>query len=290
MKIKKILAIIMAICLSVTMLAACGENEGESETSKKPAASAATEKPAATATAEATPTEEPTPKPTPVPVAEDPEVDAKLFRFHYADEYMWAAEGFMTSDDVKLGETAAGFACEYSYEEGEGLKIEVLLEDPYFMIPGTGEDGESSFNLEDYPVFKIRLKNETLATLFEAFATKNPLGANAAEHFAFEISAEDTEYKDYIFDFSANKDDAYFSNLMPLGGIRMDCLSISQDQIDEGNTIVYIDYFGFFKTVEDAENWNPAHVTAAAADETPAATGEVGTDEAADGTPEAAEG
>ena len=52
-----------------------------------------------------------------------------------------------------------------------------------------------------------------------------------------------------------------FENLKPVGGIRLDCLSITQEQLDEGSGSVYVDYFGFFKTVEDAQNWNPAHVT-----------------------------
>ena len=74
-----------------------------------------------------------------------------------------------------------------------------------------------------------------------------------------------TIHKDYIFDF-ATKGDEYFTNLKPVGGIRLDCLSITQEQLDEGSGSVYVDYFGFFKTVEDAQNWNPAHVVPATAE------------------------
>ena len=261
MKLKKVLVLIMAVCLSVSLFAACGSDEGTADATKAPASKA----PAASATVAPTeaptaaPTEAPTEAPTAAPFVEDPAVDAILYRFHHADKYMWEVESFMSSDDTGVGQTAMGAACNYWHEEGEGLAVEVLLEDPYFMIIGT-ESGES-FNLADYPVFKIRLKNETLATQFEAFICAKT-HAQAGEEFRVDISSEDTEYKDYIVDFTQIKDQAYVDGKAPVGGIRMDTVHISgTDLSDSESAMVYIDYFGFFKTVEDAQNWNPSHVT-----------------------------
>lgn len=248
MKIKKVLVLIMAICLSISLFAACGGVEGGLEATKSPAS----ESPATEAPATETPTVAPTEEPTKEPVAEDPEVDAKLFRFHVADNYMWDTETFITSDESGVGETFLGVACNYWYEDGEGLAIEVLLVDPYFTLPNTGENGEE-FSLADYPIFKVRLKNETLATKFEAF-----IGAGdhvvPGDEFQIDISSEDTEYKDY-------KGQSYIDGRTTVGSIRLDGLSISETELAEsGSAILYIDYFGFFKTVEDANAWNPAHV------------------------------
>ena len=258
MKLKKVLVLIMAVCLSVSLFAACGSDEGTADATKAPASKA----PAASATVA------PTEAPTAAPFVEDPAVDAILYRFHHADKYMWEVESFMSSDDTGVGQTALGAACNYWYEEGEGLAVEVLLEDPYFMIIGT-ESGES-FNLADYPVFKIRLKNETLATQFEAFICAKT-HAQAGEEFRVDISSEDTEYKDYIVDFTQIKDQAYIDGKAPVGGIRMDGLQISEEELTERDSnMLYIDYFGFFKTVEEAQNWNPSHVTPVETPETEA--------------------
>ena len=265
MKIKKVLVLIMAICLSVSLFAACGGDEGGSEATKSPASKSpasqapATESPATEAPATETPTVAPTEEPTKEPVPEDPEVDAKLFRFHVADKYMWDTETFITSDDSGVGQTALGTACNYWYEDGEGLAIEVLLVDPYFTLPNTGENGEE-FSLADYPIFKVRLKNETLAPKFEAF-----IGAAAhvapGDEFQIEISSEDTEYKDYVVNLAEIKGQSYIDGRTTVGSIRLDGLSISDTELAESDSaILYVDYFGFFKTVEDANAWNPAHV------------------------------
>ena len=261
MKLKKVLVLIMAVCLSVSLFAACGSDEGTTNATKAPASKA----PAASATVAPTqaptkaPTAEPTEAPTPKPFVEDPAVDAILYRFHHADKYMWEVEDFISSDDTGVGQTAIGVACNYWHEEDEGLAIEVLLTDPYFMLTGKGDAGKE-FNLADYPIFKIRLKNETLATKFEAFVCAGA-HAKGGEEFQIDITAEDTEYKEYIVNFAEIKDQAYMDAKAPVGAIRMDALSISDAEISEGDSsTIYVDYFGFFKTVEDAQNWNPSHV------------------------------
>ena len=45
--------------------------------------------------------------------------------------------------------------------------------------------------------------------------------------------------------------------------LRFDALAITPEtfaNMDPESAYLYIEYFGFFKTVEDAQNWNPAHV------------------------------
>ena len=261
MKLKKVLVLIMAVCLSVSLFAACGSDEGTADATKAPASKA----PAASATVAPTvaptaaPTEAPTEAPTAAPFVEDPAVDAILYRFHHADKYMWEVEDFMTSDDTGVGQTALGAACNYWHEEGEGLAIEIVLEDPYFRMPFTGETGEE-FNLSEYPIFKIRLKNETVANDFEMFLGKS--GIAPGDEFRVEISTEDTEYKDYIVNLAEIKGQTYVDERVPVKGLRMDALHFDAGELDSSDSkMIYIDYFGFFKTVEEAQNWNPSHVT-----------------------------
>ena len=113
---------------------------------------------------------------------------------------------------------------------------------------------------------KVRLKNETLAPKFEAF-----IGAGAhvapGDEFQIDISSEDTEYKEYVVNLAEIKSQSYIDGRTTVGSIRLDGLSISETELAEsGSAILYIDYFGFFKTVEDAQNWNPAHVVPATAE------------------------
>ena len=281
MNIKKLLVFIMTICLIASIIAACGSDQGTTTDATKAPASKA---PAASATVVPTvaPTAEPTEAPTPKPFVEDPEVDAVLYRFYHADKYMWEVEEFMTSDDTGVGHTALGAACNYWHGEDEGLAIEILLTDPYFMILGT-ETGES-FNLADYPVFKVRLKNETIAEKFELYVCAKNY-AQSGESFQIDITAEDTEYKEYIVNFAEIKDQAYMDAKAPVGGIRMDGLQISESELAESDSnMLYVDYFGFFKTVEDAQNWNPSHVAPVETPET-----EAPSTDAADATAEATE-
>ena len=57
------------------------------------------------------------------------------------------------------------------------------------------------------------------------------------------------------------KGQSYIDGRTTVGSVRLDGLSISETELAETDSaILYIDYFGFFKTVEDANAWNPAHV------------------------------
>ena len=52
-----------------------------------------------------------------------------------------------------------------------------------------------------------------------------------------------------------------------LACVRLDIVNLTpwKDQIEEkagdGTYMIYLDYFGFFKTVEDAQNWVPSHLS-----------------------------
>ena len=258
----------MVMCLTASLFAACGETEATPDATKAPTA-AATATAVATATATAAPTEAPTEEPTEAPTeaptkapsAADPEVDAKLYRFYNPDDYMWASESFITSEDEGTGLTAVGPACIYFYDEDESaLCIQLTNYDPYFPIKG-GEDGEN-FNLSEYPVFKIRLKNETCFEMFETFLMIGT-GATGDDNFRFEITSEDEEYKEYIIDIGEKNGQEFLTKRDPISGVRLDALAIGPESVNDlanPSPYLFIEYFGFFKTVEDAQNWNPAHV------------------------------
>lgn len=259
---KKVLSLLLVLCLCMAMFVACAEDK-DPEATKAPEAdptAVATTAPTKGPTAEPTPT--PTPKPTIDPALLDPEVDAVLHRFW--DEYMnmWEAPNFMTSDDV--GYAPIGDTCEYYYEEGNGLVIKILANDPYFYMPVTGELGEP-WSFYDYPVMKVRIKNPTPVPIFEMFvcAEGADLGAAVVQ---YQISTGDTEFKDYIIDLAEVKGQNFVdaADGLNVQYLRLDALSVdaylTQLQ-EEGEFYFYVDYIGFFKTVEDAENWNPAHVT-----------------------------
>ena len=264
---KKLLSLIMVMCLSVSLFAGCGGEETSSDATKAPSASAP-------ATAPATATAKPTEKATTAPSAdatatpttkpdgkEDPEVDAKLYRFYNPDKYMWDSESFISSEDEGTGLTAVGPACIYFYDEDESaLCIQLTNYDPYFPIKG-GEDGEN-FNLSEYPVFKIRLKNETCFEMFETFLMIGT-GATGDDNFRFEITSEDEEYKEYIVDIGEKNGQEFLTKRDPISGVRLDALAIGEESVNDlanPSPYLFIEYFGFFKTVEDAQNWNPAHV------------------------------
>ena len=249
---KKAVLFLLTVCLCVTLFAGCGDNsDKDSEPTQAP-----------TAVPTQAPTQAPTPVPTATPeptpsidyTAKDPEVDAFLYRFYNDEDYMWKADGFISADEQGSGHTAKGEACHYYFDEN-ALAVEVLIDDPYFLISAT-ETGEK-LDLSQYPVFKIRLKNETVCTIFEAHA-QITAGAKGEDNFRFDISAEDEDFVDYIFDLSEKKGQAFLDARTALYGIRLDGLAISPELFaDSDSPYFYVQYFGFFKTVEDAQNWNP---------------------------------
>lgn len=210
------------------------------------------------------PTQAPTPTPTAVPtqtpVKDEEEVDAILYRFYAPDNYMWKSDTFINSKATGVGMTATGPACTYFCDPVErALVIQIHTVDPYFAIKG-GEDGKT-FNLSEYPVFKIRLKNETVSTTFETHLMITN-GATYGDRISFFISGEDKTFKNYVYDIGQQKGPSFLAARNPISGIRLDGLSIYQHELEmsEATPYLHIEYFGFFKTMEDAVRWNPPHL------------------------------
>lgn len=258
---KKAVLFLLAICMCLTLFVACGDDSSTNADQTAEPTAALTMPPTIAPTQGPTPVPTATPAPTPVYdyTAADPEVDAFLYRFYDPENYMWKAESFISTEDTGSGMTAKGEACVYYYDDNS-LCVEVLIDDPYFLISAT-ETGEK-LDLSQYPVFKIRMKNETVAEAFEAFA-QITAGAKAADNFRFDISSEDNDYVDYIFDISTLGQD-FLDARKEVYGIRLDGIVIDAAQLSECDApYFYVQYFGFFKTVEDAENWNPGFINSA---------------------------
>lgn len=158
-------------------------------------------------------------------------------------------------------------AAELEFEEDAGLKITVQSGDPYFLIVPASDTGET-FSLEEYPVLKIRIKNESPSTTGEFFIARN--GQNnvaAGDEIQYDITANDTEFKEYIVNLKELKGESFVS-AGDVSALRVDTVNLTSAKnptaeeafSDAEPFVVYIDYFGFFKTVADAEAWNPAHV------------------------------
>lgn len=263
---KKIMTTLLSICLLVSLCVACKDKDEDGGVKSTP-----TSKPtvAATATITATPTAQATPSATPSGTpASDPEVDAMLFRFWMEDEYAW--ENISNVKETGLEDYAIKINVDLEYEEGAGIKIIPQTGDPYFLIFPSSDTGKT-FSLKDYPVLKIRIKNESPATTGQFFIARN--GQNNVtgdDEIHFTITAEDSEFKEYIVDLKEANGEAYI-NAGNVSALRIDAVDLygvkdptPEDAFKDGDPYtIYIDYFGFFKTMEDAQAWNPGHVTAA---------------------------
>ena len=273
---KKWMMVLLSLCLSLSPFTACSNQEENEEATASPTAAAT-----ATPTAESAETPESTSEATPTTAPEedpdaDPEVDAMLFRFWTEGEYGWinidsAGDTGLPSDSLVIG-------VQLEYEDEAGLKIIAQTGDPYFLIVPASDMGEY-FSLADYPVLKIRMRNETPSTVGELFINRS--GANnvtADDEIQYDITANDTEFKEYIIDLKELMGEEFVS-AGEVSALRLDVVNLAdvedptaEDAYADGEPYtVYIDYLGFFKTVEDAEAWNPAHLAAA---ETPTAAPE----------------
>lgn len=260
---KRIGILLLALCLALSLFAGCSGDEN----TKDPKPTAATQPPASapakpTATANVTvpPTEAPTPD-----LNADPKVDAMLFRFWTEDEFAW--ENYNNASETGVPENVQIMNAEVSYEKDAGLKIIAQTEDPYFVIVPSSDTGEE-FSLADYPILKIRMKNMSPSVRGELYIARGGTKIVAAEDkLPFEISANDTEFKEYIVDIGAVNGEKYL-DAGEVSVMRVDAVNIKEvepsaaDSYEAGTPYqIYIDYFGFFKTTAEAEAWNPAHVT-----------------------------
>lgn len=233
---KQIVTLLLAGCLAVGCFAGCKDSEKESTPTNKP-----TSKPTASATATVKPTEAATatPAPTATPGADatnapvvNPD-DAVIFRFDSDGDFEYTFE-----NPKMLGPVDAS--------EETGLILTFLGHDPY-----THFTGFDPFDLQEYPFMKVCIMNPTPETTFELFLipTEQNRAAVAEDCFTGEpISAEDTEFKSYVFDIAKSCGADYLNRTIE--AIRLDC--IQMDESDVTDYEFYLKYVAFFKTEAEA--------------------------------------
>ncbi len=181
--------------------------------------------------ATATPTQTPSPTPDPNIVVEDPD-----FLYKFYDEY---------SDAYSMLAANPNSLVEYDSDE-KALSVMAMSMDPNFFLKPPYEAMECS----DYPYMKIRLKNSSDIETFEFYFGVDGEALSESTAVRFNMDVKQTEYKDYILNLS-KLNSGWIGELTSL---RLDCFS-NCNTIDE--TKMFIKYMAFFKTKEDAENWNP---------------------------------
>lgn len=240
---KKITVVLFALSL-VLIMSACGGTGEKTDPTPTPVITAEP-------TAVPTPTAEPTPAPTRVP---DPEVDAVIFNFFYENDHGYDTIG-MTNQ------------CDVEWVSGKGLGVFPVSEDPWIQIEPIGPNDEE-VNLIDYPIFKIRIWNQTPGVTFEAFTRRAGAAISGDDLFQKGIAANGTEFIDLIIDLKELKGEAFVKeNNGTVSEIRLDLINLTppkatvEEHAGDGSIVIYVDYFGFFKTVEDAQSWVPTHLT-----------------------------
>jgi len=223
MKFLRVSLIVIAFIMVVS-LAAC-KKAGEENTPEP------TGTPVPTATPVPTDTPEPTPSPTPDP---DADVNAILYRF--------AFEGEDIVDTMFNGKITS-MNCSMEYTE-DGLLITVENQtDPYFYVPFP----DGFLDLAEFPYFKILFKNSSKSTrgqLYIGFDGEQIQGSD--QHYSFEAEATD-DWQTVIIDLRELKEGAE-----TITAFRADILA--GPPID---STITVDYFGFFATLEDAEQYTP---------------------------------
>jgi hypothetical protein len=245
-KMKKTVLLIMILSLVFVIVACTGGDKDEDPTPTATPTPEVTQEP----TEEPDPTEEPTPAPTRQP---DPEVDGIIFHFFYDYDY-----GHEVLQDTQQVDT--------EWVEGKGLAISPVSDDPWVMITAIGPNDEE-VNIMEYPVLKMRVLNQTPSNLFEAFVGRTTI-ITGDDLFQSTIEPNGTDFVDIIIDLAALKGEDFLAvNNGTLACVRLDIVNLTpwKDQIEEkagdGTYMIYLDYFGFFKTVEDAQNWVPSHLS-----------------------------
>jgi len=239
---RKTLVLIMILSLALVFVACSGEKEAD---------------PTPTPTPEVTkePTEAPTatPEPTPAPTRKpDPEVDGIVLHFFYDYDY-----GHTIIQDTQQVDT--------EWVEGKGLAIKPVSEDPWIMLDAIGPNDEE-INIMEYPVFKVRILNQTPSNIFEAFTGRSNI-ITGDDLFQTSIEPNGTEFVDVIINLAELKGESFLSvNNGTVVAIRLDLVNLSpwkaeiEEKAGDGTYVIYLDHVGFFKTVEDAQNWVPSHL------------------------------
>ncbi len=273
---KKALSILLIACLTLSCLVACGDDE-KSKATKKPGK--ATASAAATATATATVTDEVTAAPTDeVTVTPtntwSPDINDHLdygFQFDFRGgtaAWINGEGGFEWVLDNSMKD------CVMAPVEG-AARFTATGGDPHVVIPNFN----TTFQLAEYPVVKIVMKNHTDIDRFDFCPYLTHTSAEGDPEYdpnwywgqaiwVNPISTNDTEFQTYIIDLSdiSDADDALYGptnsaefNLdKTVNGLRFSPV-FSDDGAPNYNANVPVDsmvdiaYIGFFATVEDAE-------------------------------------
>jgi len=231
MKVKRIICFMLMVLL-VLAFVGCG-NAG-----KKPNATNilvdTTNTPKPTATPKPTNTPDPTPSPTP---DIDAEVDAILYRFAY--------EGEEIVDNMFGGIPLKPMNSTHEYTE-EGLLITIEdVADPYFNVPLP----DDMIDITKYTIFKMHFKSSSKATGGQLYFGYDGDSIQAGMNQARTFKAEATDDWQVIYmDFSEIK----FEGAEVLTAFRADILGGSIS-----NSTITVDYFGFFKSMEDAKSYIP---------------------------------
>ena len=245
MKKRVIVFLIVTVLLLPALFLFSSCKKDEHPTAQKTDSADATATPgAATSTASATQ----------APQEQDPEVDAHIIKFF--DE-----------DDIGSQITGMSYQCEFSWEENLGFCIYPLGEDPWVVLDVVTAL-EEDINLNDYPVFKMRVYNNTPSKQFEAFLMCSEVEGTDNNLVQYTIDPNKKEFVDYVINLKETQPKAFFTqNDGILTAIRFDAVNLDlyktqiMDGAEDHKYYFGIDYIGFFKTVEDANNWNPAHVS-----------------------------
>ncbi|MGI6529689.1 MAG: hypothetical protein ACOX3J_08405 [Clostridia bacterium] len=225
MKIKKLLLLLL-IALMVVSFIGCKGGGGTDKTPEP------TDTPAPTDTPEPTATPTPTPEPTPDP---DEGVDAVLYRF--------ALEGENIIDTMFEGNDINPTYAEAEFTE-EGLHLTVVdFHDPIFNLPMP----DGALDIHEYPIFKMIFKHTAGISDGEFYvACDGEAITGAGQHVKFNVDSGE-DWQEVYLDFSELKPDK-----QTITEFRADILW--NPPID---STITIDFMGFFKTMEDAENYQP---------------------------------
>ena len=261
---KKALLFLLVVCMAFGCFVACGEEEKTPATATK-APATATVAPTEEATEEAQPTEEATEEVVPTEEATDEAVEPTDGEEPTDEVDDPNAALDCVSFDFRGGEDAwLNYEGGYAYlaesgnqnctqEGGDGcLTIVAEAADPYFYFYNFEE-----FYLPDYPIFQISIKNGTPKEVFEMFlfAMGDQLtGTEVIQQGG--LTANSSEYQTFIIDLTAEGTyNALESIDKYVSAVRIDCVSTEPSEDVSTWSSIDIEYFGFFKTLEDAQAW-----------------------------------
>ncbi|NLN03389.1 MAG: hypothetical protein GX166_00975 [Clostridiaceae bacterium] len=140
--------------------------------------------------------------------------------------------------------------------------------------PEMGENGDPfvvfrldyMFSCDDYPWMRIKLKNESVAPVFEMHFSTSTTGIVAATCTHVDISTEDEEFKEYIFNVPERNIASMHINELDheetfwtgeIYELRLDGMWVAEPsgQVPYGSEM-YIEYVAFFPTEEAANSFD----------------------------------